>query len=98
MQSVSGVGRIAAIGAVVIAILLVGYILLGSSAYVVTAEFENAGQLVKGNPVQVGGIPIGKVTDLEIRSNGHVDVEMTMKGPQTPLKTGTRAQIRQLSL
>lgn len=98
MRSVSGVGRIAAIGAVVIAVLLVGYLLLASSAYKVTAEFENAGQLVQGNPVQIGGVSIGKVTNIEIAPNGHVFVEMTLKGPQTPLKSGTKAQIKQLSL
>ncbi len=98
MRSVSGVGRFAAIGAVVIAVAVVGYLLLGSSSYKVTAEFENAGQLVKGNPVQIGGVAVGTVSDIEIAPNGHVLIAMTLKGPQTPLKTGTKAEIRQLSL
>ena len=97
MRSVSGVGRIAAIGAVVIAVLLVGYLLLGQS-YTVIAEFENAGQLVKGNPVQIGGRSIGKVSDIELAPNGHVFVKLTLKGPHVPLRVGTKAQIRQLSL
>jgi hypothetical protein len=57
MRSVSGVGRVAAIGAVIVTIALVAIILFGgSSAYTVKAVFANAGQLVKGNPVQTGGV------------------------------------------
>ena len=57
MRSFSGIGRVAAIGAVIAAIALVGLMLFGGGAggYSVTARFLNAGQLVKGNPVQVGG-------------------------------------------
>src|SRR5829696_8758626 len=96
MRSVSGAGRIAAVGAVVIAVV-VAYLLLGQS-YAVIAEFETAGQLVKGNPVQISGNQIGKVSDIELAPNSHVYVKMTLKGPQTPLKVGTKAQIKQLSL
>ena len=64
MRSVSGVGRFAAIGGVIAAIVLVGIVLFGgSSAYTVNAHFINAGQLVRGNPVQSGGVPIGSVSD-----------------------------------
>src|SRR3954466_408016 len=61
MRSVSGVGRVAAIGAVIAAVVLVAIVLFGgfSNDYTVTARFLNAGQLVKGNPVQTGGAPIG---------------------------------------
>ena len=97
MRSLSGVGRIAAIGAVVIAVAVVAFLLLGQS-YTVNAEFENAGQLVKGNPVQIGGNQIGKVSDIELAPDSHVFVKMTLKGPHVPLKVGTRAQIKQLSL
>jgi phospholipid/cholesterol/gamma-HCH transport system substrate-binding protein len=82
---------------VVIAIAVVAFLLLGQS-YTVVAEFENAGQLVKGNPVQISGNQIGTVTDIEIAPNSHVYVKMSLKGPHTPLKAGTKAQIRQLSL
>ena len=97
MRSVSGAGRIAAVGAVVIAVVVVAYLLLGQS-YAVIAEFETAGQLVKGNPVQISGNQIGKVSDIELAPNSHVYVKMSLKGPHTPLKVGTKAQIKQLSL
>jgi hypothetical protein len=52
MRSVSGVGRVAALGAVIAAVALVAIVLFGraSDAYTVKATFANAGQLVKGNP------------------------------------------------
>ena len=92
MRSVSGVGRIAAIAAVVIAVAVVGYLLVGSSSYKVTAEFENAGQLVKGNPVQIGGVAVGTVSDIEIAPNGHVLIAMTLKGPQTRSRRARKAR------
>jgi hypothetical protein len=98
MRSVSGVGRFAAIAAVVIAVAVVGYLPLGTSSYKVTAEFENAGQLVKGNPVQIGGVAVGTVSDIEIAPNGHVLIAMTLKGPQTRSRRARKAEIRQLSL
>ncbi len=55
----SGIGRVAAIGAVIAAVVLVRIVLFGGGGggYTVTAKFINAGQLVKGNPVQIGGTP-----------------------------------------
>ena len=55
----SAVGRIAAIvalgvAAVVVALLLFG----GGSSYEITAEFENASQLVPGSQVVVAGVPL----------------------------------------
>ncbi len=87
----------AMLGASALGILLVAFLMLGQS-YTVIAEFENAGQLVKGNPVQISGNQIGKVSDIELAPNSHVFVKMSLKGPHTPLKVGTKAQIKQLSL
>jgi phospholipid/cholesterol/gamma-HCH transport system substrate-binding protein len=97
MRSVSGVGRIAAIGAVVIAVAVVAYLLLGQS-YTVVAEFENAGQLVKGNPVQTGGVPIGSVKDIRITEDGLAEADLEIEDEHAPLRRGTRATIRQFSL
>ena len=49
------IGRVAALIALVVAVLAVVVLLGGGEEYEVTAEFENAGQLVKGNEVVVGG-------------------------------------------
>src|SRR3954454_12642206 len=99
MRSVSGVGRVAALGAVIAAVALVAIILFGGggSSYNVTATFANAGQLVKGNPVQTGGVPIGSESDISITSDGQAEIKMKIDDDKKPLHVGTRATIRQFS-
>jgi phospholipid/cholesterol/gamma-HCH transport system substrate-binding protein len=99
MRSFSGIGRVAAVGAVVAAIALAAIVLFGggSGGYTVTARFLNAGQLVKGNPVQVGGVSIGSVTEIAISDDGRAEIELEIDDEHAPLRRGTRAEIRQLS-
>ena len=99
MRSVSGVGRVAALGAIIAVVVLVGIVLFGGAdSYTVKATFLNAGQLVKGNPVQSGGTPIGSVDNIEITDNGRADITLKINDDHAPLRTGTRANIRQFSL
>ena len=80
MRSLSAIGRVAAVGAVIAAIVLVGLILFGGGGmggYKVKARFLNAGQLVKGNPVQVGGVPVGSVKGMKITDDGQAEVELS---------------------
>src|SRR5687768_2317626 len=98
MRSFSGIGRVAAVaaltaGVAVVAILLFG----GGGGYSVKARFLNAGQLVKGNPVQTGGVPIGSVTGIKITADGHAEITLEIDGDHAPLRRGTRAEIRQFS-
>jgi phospholipid/cholesterol/gamma-HCH transport system substrate-binding protein len=100
VRSLSAIGRVAAIGAVVAAIVLVALILFSGGVgggYRVKARFLNAGQLVKGNPVQVGGVPIGSVKGIKITDNGQAEVELSIDGDHSPLRRGTHAEIRQFS-
>src|SRR5918999_808488 len=91
-------GRIAAVGAVVLAIVLVAIVLFaGDGGYTVTARFMNAGQLVNGNPVQSGGAPIGSVEEIDITDDGRAAVRISIDGEHAPLRVGTRAQIKQFS-
>ena len=97
----SGIGRVAGIGAVIAAVVLVAFVLFGGGSgggYTVTAKFINAGQLVKGNPVQVGGTAIGTVQGIKITPDGQADIKLTIKDEYAPLRKGTRAAIRQFSL
>ena len=57
----------------------------------------NAGQIVKGNPVQAGGVPIGSVEKIELTDDGQADLTLSIDDDHGPLPTGTRASIRQLS-
>ena len=80
------------------AIVIVAWLLFrGDSAYEVTATFENAGQLVTGNQVEVGGRPIGTVTDIELTNDARARVTMKLDD-YAPLHEGTRATIRVNSL
>ena len=99
MRSFSGIGRIAAVGAVIAAAALVALLLFGggSGGYKVKARFINAGQLVKGNPVQTGGVPIGSVDGIEIAPNGEAELTLEIDEDHAPLRRGTQAAIRQFS-
>jgi phospholipid/cholesterol/gamma-HCH transport system substrate-binding protein len=99
MRSFSGIGRIAAVGAVIAAAALVALLLFGggSGGYEVKARFINAAQLVKGNPVQTGGVPIGSVDGIEIAPNGEAELTLEIDEEHAPLRRGTQAAIRQLS-
>ncbi len=100
MRSLSAVGRVAAVGALIAAIVLVGLVLFaggGIGGYTVKARFLNAGQLVKGNPVQVGGVPVGSVKGIKITDDGHAEISLSIDGDHAPLRRGTRAEIRQFS-
>jgi phospholipid/cholesterol/gamma-HCH transport system substrate-binding protein len=96
----SAVGRVAAIlalvGAVAVVLLLV---LGGGSSYTVTAEFENASQLVTGNNVNVAGVPVGSVKQISLSDDGQALVKMEISdSAYTPLPAGTHATIRSQSL
>jgi phospholipid/cholesterol/gamma-HCH transport system substrate-binding protein len=95
----SVVGRIAAVlalaGAVVVLVLLV---LGGGSSYTVTAQFENASQLVPGNTVNVAGVSAGSIKEITLADDGQAEVKMEVSDEYAPLPAGTHATIRSQSL
>jgi phospholipid/cholesterol/gamma-HCH transport system substrate-binding protein len=99
MRSVSGIGRVAAVAAVVAAAILVGFIIFGGAGggYTVKAYFQNGNQLVKGNQVELNGTPIGSVKDLDITPNGQAVITLKVDGKYAPLPRGVHATIRQAS-
>jgi phospholipid/cholesterol/gamma-HCH transport system substrate-binding protein len=94
------VGRLAAVGAVIAAIVIVAVLLFagGGGGYSIKAHFLNAGQLVKGNQVEIGGTPVGTVDDINLTPDGQAVVTMSIDDANAPLRQGTRAVIRQASL
>jgi phospholipid/cholesterol/gamma-HCH transport system substrate-binding protein len=92
------VARFAALVAVIGGVVLLALLLFGGSGYTVTARFMNAGQLVKGSVVDIGGVNAGSVTGFEITEDGQVDVELSVDEDHAPLRQGTRAVIRQNGL
>jgi phospholipid/cholesterol/gamma-HCH transport system substrate-binding protein len=102
LQSERGaiVARVLAVAALVAAVALVALAMFGGGgAYKVKAVFENAGQLVRDNPVQVGGSPIGSVTDIDLNDSAQAVITMEISDEDiAPLHEGTTATIRATSL
>jgi phospholipid/cholesterol/gamma-HCH transport system substrate-binding protein len=90
--------RAAAVAVVVAAVVIVALLLFtGGSSYTVKVQFQNAGQLVKGNQVQVGGRPIGTVSKISLTETGLAEIEISLS-ELSPLHEGTKAVIRSTSL
>ncbi len=92
--------RILAVAGLFVAITLIAVILLGGSGgYKVTARFPEAGQMVKGGLVEVGGRPVGKIEDIKLSDDGVAEVVMNLTDDEVkPLRTSTRAEIRSVGL
>jgi phospholipid/cholesterol/gamma-HCH transport system substrate-binding protein len=94
------VARAAAVGALALAVALAVWLLLfrGDSGTDYTLVFQNAGQLVKDDDVQVGGRRIGSVRDIELTDDNRAAVKIAVEEPYAPLREGTQAVIRLTSL
>jgi phospholipid/cholesterol/gamma-HCH transport system substrate-binding protein len=73
-------------------------LLVGGSSYTVTAQFDDASQLVNGNQVEVGGVPVGSVQGISLGPNGTALVKMSVDSDYAPLHQGTTATVRSQSL
>ena len=69
----------------------------GGSGYTVNAIFSDAGQLVSGDQVEVGGNSVGTVSNITLTKHGQADLTLSLSN-FTPLHEGTHATIRQASL
>jgi phospholipid/cholesterol/gamma-HCH transport system substrate-binding protein len=93
------VARILATAALIAAIALIALAMFGDGgSYKVKAVFDNAGQLVKGNEVRVGGQPVGSISDIELDDRANAVITMDVNGDVAPLHEGTTATIRAASL
>jgi phospholipid/cholesterol/gamma-HCH transport system substrate-binding protein len=85
--------------ALVVVVVVVAFLMFGGgSGYTVTATFENAGQLVKGNYVEVAGRPVGKVKSISLDAHAQAQVQLSVGSGFDPLHEGTTAVIRAASL
>jgi phospholipid/cholesterol/gamma-HCH transport system substrate-binding protein len=99
MPTSSAIGRIAAILAIAVAAGVALVMLLGGgSSYKVTAQFQNASQLVEGNTVNVAGVAAGSVSDISLADDGQALVELEVDEAYAPLREGTHATVRSQSL
>jgi len=93
------VARGAAIGALVLAIIVVGFIFFsrgGGTQY--KLRFQTAGQLVKDDDVQIGGRRIGSIKKIELTNNNQAEITIEVENAYAPLHEGTKGVIRASSL
>jgi phospholipid/cholesterol/gamma-HCH transport system substrate-binding protein len=96
----SPVGRAAALGALLLAVVAAGWLLLArDDGYRVHARFQAATNVVKGNVVQVAGRPVGTVEEITLSDSGAADLELKIDDDHVvPLRQGTTARLRIASL
>jgi phospholipid/cholesterol/gamma-HCH transport system substrate-binding protein len=92
------VARGLALGAIGVAIVVAIVLFSGGTQHEYRLLFQNAGQLVKDNDVQIGGRRIGRVAEIKLTSNNLAEVRIQVDEPYAPLHAGTTAQIRSGSL
>ncbi len=85
-----------ALGIVVVVVLYLVFAGGGGTDYHV--ELQEAGQLVKGDQVQVGGVPVGSVTNIDLTRDFKALITIHVNSSLTPLHEGTVSEIRVPSL
>jgi phospholipid/cholesterol/gamma-HCH transport system substrate-binding protein len=91
--------RTIAVGALGLVVLIVAYLVFagaGGSNY--KLEFTEADELVRGDQVQVGGVPVGSVTNIELTHDFKALITIHVDSSLVPLHQGTVAQVRVPSL
>jgi phospholipid/cholesterol/gamma-HCH transport system substrate-binding protein len=83
---------------VVLALLLVPaavvYLLTRPGSYHYRINFVDAGQLVTGDLVRIGGTPAGAIDGLRLTANGQAQVDVSIDSSYGPLRKGTTVRIR----
>ncbi len=94
------IGRVAAVSAVAIAVVVVAAVLLsGGSSYQVKAVFQDASQLVSGDQVEVAGNSVGSVSKIALTPSGEAQLTLSINDSNyAPLHQGTEATVRLSSL
>jgi phospholipid/cholesterol/gamma-HCH transport system substrate-binding protein len=97
--STSLIARLAAVGALGAAVLLVVLILFGGgNGYTVNAIFTNASSLVTGNQVLIGPVVVGSVDSISLTPDSQAKVVMSLSPDAAPLHRGTVARVYENSL
>jgi phospholipid/cholesterol/gamma-HCH transport system substrate-binding protein len=82
------------LAALVVVAAVVVYLVTRPTTYHYRLDFTNAGQLVTGDLVRIGGTPAGSVDSISLTPNGLAQVEISVNSGFGPLHAGTTAAIR----
>jgi phospholipid/cholesterol/gamma-HCH transport system substrate-binding protein len=90
------IARIASLGALLLAVVIVALLLMGGGgSHSYRLLFENAGQLVPGNEVRIGGHVAGSVDGVDLTSDYQAQITIST---DVALHEGTTAVVRSTSL
>src|SRR5439155_5664998 len=70
----------------------------GGDPYVLRLELADANGLIKGSPVTIGSVDVGKVADLAIGPRGDVVARLELDRHRGPVGRDVRAQVRAANL
>jgi phospholipid/cholesterol/gamma-HCH transport system substrate-binding protein len=82
----------------VVAVVAAVLLLRGGDLTEYQLNFQNAGQLVKGDDVQIGGRRVGNVKEIKLTNDNQARVTIELEEDFAPLHAGTTAIIRATSL
>ncbi len=92
-------GRALTLAALGLAVVAAVVLMFGAGeGYRVYLTLDNAGQLVKGNQVKVGGHPVGLVETIELQDDARARVEVSIDDELAPLHQGSVFTLRATSL
>jgi len=95
----STAARVLVAGLILVVAVVVAIVLFaGDGGYRVTAEFVNAGQLVKGSEVRVAGSSVGTVEEIDVGASGTAEVTFNVADDYAPLRRGTQVTVKPTSL
>src|SRR6266540_5797354 len=93
------VARVAALAALGIAVVVVAVLLLsGDGGKEYRVHLINAGQLVNGDDVQVGGRRVGSIENISLTDHNQAQLKIKVDSDFAPLHEGTSAVVRATSL
>src|SRR4051794_7820341 len=93
------VARVAALVALGIAVVVVAVLLLsGDGGKEYKVQLINAGQLVNGDDVQIGGRRVGSIEDIALTNHNQAQLKISVDEDFAPLHEGTTAVVRATSL
>jgi phospholipid/cholesterol/gamma-HCH transport system substrate-binding protein len=93
------VGRAVTFVALGLAVAATAVLMFGAGGgYRVHVTLDNAGQLVKGNQVKVGGRPVGLIESIELQDDARARIEVSIEDELAPLHEGSVMTLRATSL
>jgi len=91
--------RVAVAGGLLVMLAVVAITLVGGDGVMkYTLRFQNAGQLVNDDDVQIGGRRVGAITDVKLTEDNQAEIAIELEKGFAPLHAGTVATIRATSL